>query len=374
MGTARIVSASASSASVGHDDQAVLRLERLLLLGRLGCLHHRHRDRPVGRPAVQALGTLDHAGHPHRGVPRRHPGGLRQHHRRPVHQADRRCDPRRRPAAAARPAVHVPAHGGRRAGPQARLRHRHGVHQLPAGAVAVRQRARRARLDRRADPGHLLRPVHRGPSRQGVRARGQRASHGRRRSDDRHPARRAERVPHRLDVRPVPELDVLHLVPDVADTWSNASATASRPRSARCSRCGWPVGDPVARSHAAAAAAWTPSPSRRAAGAAAAGAASRLRQADRVRKESWHEAPRLVFSVVSAVLLVYGLSDEVHKYSRATRTRCSATRTSSLNDGATVLIAGGLLALARRSCGSWRCEGSMAISSSQQPRGRSRRM
>ena len=38
---------------------------------------------------------------------------------------------------------------------------------------------------------------------------------GDRRADDRHTARRPEPIPDRLDVRSVPELDLLHLVPDV---------------------------------------------------------------------------------------------------------------------------------------------------------------
>ena len=39
--------------------------------------------------------------------------------------------------------------------------------------------------------------------------------HGDRRPDDRHPARRSELIHWRLDLRPVPQLDLLHLVPDV---------------------------------------------------------------------------------------------------------------------------------------------------------------
>ncbi len=45
---------------------------------------------------------------------------------------------------------------------------------------------------------------------------------GARRADDRDAARRPERLLHRLDLRPLPQRDVLHLGPDVADTWSNA--------------------------------------------------------------------------------------------------------------------------------------------------------
>ncbi len=205
-------------------------------------LHHRPRDRPAGRAALEALGPLDHAGHLDRRRAGRPARGLRQHHRRPVPQAAAGRDPGRGPAPAARPAVHVPAHGRRGADPQAGLRHRDGVRELPARPAAVRQRARRAGLDRRADPGHLLRPVHRGPAGPGLRAGRDRLVDGHRRADDRGAARRARTRSWatgrstRTSTRSTTRSTRCGSTPG-----RTRSATAWRRRSARRWRCGWPA-------------------------------------------------------------------------------------------------------------------------------------